>query len=116
MSLNERSSSSSSQFTILALTRSKSSPPAVALAAMPGVTVLEGDLDHPAEIFEAALRGGPLDGVFSVQVRIRADPKLAMEMEVRQGSQLADWAATLGAHLVFSGTDFLDMDDTGIWM
>ena len=82
-------------FRILAVTRSKNSKAAQSLAAEPNVSVIEGDLDNPAALFQSA---GPIWGVFSVQVISKAEEK--------QGKDLIDAAIANGvSHFVYASGD-----------
>lgn len=58
-------------YQILAVTRNTQSPSAQKLSQKyPNITLVQGDLDHPAELFKKAqgLSPKPISSVFSVQV------------------------------------------------
>jgi len=74
---------------VIAVTRSKDSAGARALAARPNVSVIQGNLDDCDAIFKQA---GDVWGVFSVQVPSNSDAKA----EERQGKALIDAAAANG--------------------
>jgi uncharacterized protein YbjT (DUF2867 family) len=65
--------SKNAPFQILAVTRNTQSPSAQKLSQQSSkISLVQGDLDHPAELFKTAqgLATGPIWGVFSVQVCI----------------------------------------------
>lgn len=83
------------------------------------MTIIQGDLSDIPAIIQSATADGPIHGVFSVLpplVDPTASPDEARAREETAGKELADWAKKLGAYLVYSGTDFFDMEDTGLWM
>ncbi|ORY30365.1 hypothetical protein BCR39DRAFT_529465 [Naematelia encephala] len=89
-------------FKILALTRNPSSDAAKALTTLPGVQVIQGDLDDPEPIFSAH----KLDGVFSVQ-------DYAAKDEAKQGIAIVDLSVKYKiGQLVYTGVDFAGQENT----
>lgn len=85
-------------FQIIAVTRSIASKSAQALVSKPNVSLVEGDLDNPAAIFQQL---GPVWGVFSVQV---SSPHSSAE-EI-QGTALIGAAIAHGVkHIVYTSGD-----------
>jgi len=89
------------KFEILAVTRNPDSGSAKALAKLPNVKLVKGDLDDAPAIFVAA---GHVDAVFSVQIAVGngATP----DTEERQGKALADAAENANVkHFVYTSVD-----------
>jgi len=85
-------------FHLVALTRKASAPKAQALAKIPNVSVLEGDLDDCDAIFKGQ---EPFHGVFGVTTPFKSEA-----IEERQGKALVDAAAANGVkHFVFTSAD-----------
>lgn len=85
-------------FTIVAVTRSMKSRSAQSLASHSNISIVEGDLDDVAAIFEKMTNIGPVWGVFSVQI---AAP--GTNTEEKQGRSLVDAAIVNGVcHFVYS--------------
>lgn len=83
-------------FHLIAVTRDVTSSKARKLASRPGVSVIQGDLSHAADLFEAA--GVPVWGVYSVQTN--------SPTEEQQGKALVDAAVAHGvARFVYSSGD-----------
>ena len=97
---------SSPAFDILALTRSLTSKGALALAAISGVKLVQGDLSDPAAIFaRPELKG--VYGLVSIQP--------LGEDEEKQGKALVDEAVRAGVRqVVYHSVDFGGLDDTHI--
>ncbi|CEH13861.1 NMRA-LIKE FAMILY DOMAIN-CONTAINING PROTEIN 1 [Ceraceosorus bombacis] len=107
------SASTDPTFKVLAVTRSASSSKAKAFAKLPGVEILESEYDA-AKVFEKALKGGPVYGVFSVQQSFD-NPNGGVKGETEQGIQVADEAAKAGVqHLIYSSVDFGGLAKTDI--
>ncbi|KAJ5490603.1 Peptidase C12 ubiquitin carboxyl-terminal hydrolase 1 [Penicillium expansum] len=91
-------------FKILAVTRDANSASAKKLAQKsPNITLIQGNLDHPAAIFENVKRqtSTPVWGVFSVQT---ANPR--NDDERRQGMALIDESVKQGVkYFVYSSVD-----------
>ncbi|KAH8754524.1 hypothetical protein F5883DRAFT_687855 [Diaporthe sp. PMI_573] len=84
-----------SSFAIAAVTRDAASSRAQRLAALPNVTVIQGEMSNPEDIFRQA---GPVWAVFSVQTNTEA--------EEQQGKAVVDAAVLNGAqHFVYSSAD-----------
>ncbi|KAF5022841.1 hypothetical protein F66182_5135, partial [Fusarium sp. NRRL 66182] len=98
----------SSDFLILAATRSKDSAGAKRLAAKSSnIKLVEGDLDSIPALFSAAKEAAstvPLWGVYSVQLSMGKG--VTLEGEVQQGKGLVDQAIKAGIHhFVYSSVD-----------
>lgn len=93
-------------FEILALTRSTSSPSAAKLEkAYPNVKLLQGDQDDAPAIFEAAkeLTSNPIWGVFNVQAKVAGPDKTIEEV---QGKAMIDASLAAGVQFfVYSSVD-----------
>ncbi|CAI7569121.1 unnamed protein product [Penicillium pancosmium] len=91
-------------YQILAVTRNTQSPSAQKLIQKyPDITLVQGDLDHPAELFTKAqsLSSRPISSVFSVQLAIGNTSS-----EESQGKNLVDEALKHGVkHFVYSSAD-----------
>ncbi|KAJ5982982.1 hypothetical protein N7481_005081 [Penicillium waksmanii] len=91
-------------YQILAVTRNTQSPSAQKLIQKyPDITIVQGDLDHPAELFKKAqsLSPKPITSVFSVQLAIGNTSS-----EESQGKNLVDEALKHGVkHFVYSSAD-----------
>jgi uncharacterized protein YbjT (DUF2867 family) len=103
---------SSSQYTLLAVTRKASSPSALKLTEKyPNVKIVEGDLNDVPALFtsaqdalKAAGKEPKIWGVYSVQVSM--GPGVTVETEVVQGNALIDESIEHGvAHFVYSSVD-----------
>ena len=93
--LLESKAKGDNNFNIIAVTRSTKSFSVQSLASNPSISVIEGDLDYPAAIFE---KSGPVWGVYSVQI---ASP--GTDTEEKQGRGLIDAAIINGvSHFVYS--------------
>ncbi|KAE8154462.1 hypothetical protein BDV25DRAFT_147719 [Aspergillus avenaceus] len=92
---------------ILAVTRNPQSPSAKKLAQKSDkIKLVQGDLDHPAGIFESAKKASqlPVWGVFSVQTPFAKGESL--ESEERQGKALIDEAIKQHVqHFVYTSVD-----------
>lgn len=98
------------RFAILGCTRDASSAKAAALAALPGVTLLETPYEAAALFAKAQQHGQRIDGVFSVQ--LSADT--TFEAEVALGCAMADEAAKAHVGLfVYASVQRGDVDKTG---
>jgi phosphoribosylanthranilate isomerase len=79
--------SNSPTFKIYALTRNPTSRSAQSLSSKPNVELVQGDLDHPKEVFEQIAKKGGEDGkvwgVFSVQTSVGKGQ--SVEKEEKQG-------------------------------
>jgi uncharacterized protein YbjT (DUF2867 family) len=92
-------STSAQAFNIIAVTRSKNSRSAQNILSHPNVSLVEGDLDNPAAIFQQV--SSPVYGVFSVQI---ASP--GSDREEKQGKALIDAALANGVqHFVYASGD-----------
>lgn len=92
---NLLASPAASTFKIIAVTRDPATGGAQRLAALPGVSVIQGDLSDVPALFE---RAGPVWGVFSVQVNSDA--------EDAQARAMVDAAVANGAqHFVYGSGD-----------
>ena len=105
---NILSSSSHDDFTILAVTRTATSPSATTLASKsPRIKLIQGNLDDCPAIFTEALKATgnkPIWGVFSVQIAF--GDGATQEQEMRQGKALVDAAvANRVFHFVYSSVD-----------
>ncbi|KAH7121259.1 NmrA-like family protein [Dendryphion nanum] len=93
-------------FEILALTRSASSPAAAKLErTYPQVKLLEGDQDDVPAIFDAAkkLTANPIWGVFNVQAKVTGPDK---SIEEAQGKAMIDGSLAAGVQFfVYSSVD-----------
>ncbi|KAJ5301517.1 hypothetical protein PENANT_c002G06531 [Penicillium antarcticum] len=96
--------SKNAPFQILAVTRNIQSPSAQKLLQQSSkISLVQGDLNHPAELFKKAssLSEGPIWGVFSVQVAIGNGSS-----EEPQGKSLIDESIKNGVkHFVYSSVD-----------
>ena len=93
---------------VRALVRNHLSPAAIALAQA-GVEFVQGDLDDPASV-ESAMHGSY--GVFSVQrSEYPGQSDFTVADEIRQGTLLADLAASLGVeHFVYTSVGGVERD------
>lgn len=88
-------STQASSLKIIGVTRDSNSPGALRLAALPGVSVVEGDMSDMPAIFA---KTGPVWGVYSVQVN--------SQDEERCGKAVVDAAVANGVqHFVYSSGD-----------
>ncbi|PWN97503.1 NAD(P)-binding protein [Tilletiopsis washingtonensis] len=109
--LAAHNSAEHTRFAVLGCTRDASSAKASALAALPGVTLLETPYDAAALFAKAQQHGQRLDGVFSVQ--LSADT--TFEAEVALGCAMADEAAKAHVGLfVYASVQRGDVDKTDI--
>jgi uncharacterized protein YbjT (DUF2867 family) len=96
--------SKNAPFQILAVTRNIQSPSAQKLLQQSSkISLVQGDLDHPAELFKNArdLTSEPIWGVFSVQVAIGNGAS-----EEPQGKSIIDESIKHGVkHFVYSSVD-----------
>jgi uncharacterized protein YbjT (DUF2867 family) len=104
--------SSSTEYTLLAVTRDATSTSAKRiLERYPAVKLVQGDLDNVQSLFaaaKAALKDAGVPeqiwGVYSVQVSM--GPGVTMESEVKQGNELIDESIKEGVtHFVYSSVD-----------
>lgn len=95
------------------MTRDTKSANAQKLLSLPGVQLLQGDLNKPYALFAEA--GGDVYGVFSVQMSLD-NPDKGLVGELRQGRELARAAKEHGkvALFVYSGIDRGPFDQTDI--
>ncbi|KAH7120985.1 NmrA family protein [Dendryphion nanum] len=105
-------SSTSSQFTLLAVTRNASSASAQKLAnRYPSVKIVQGDLNDTPALFSAAKsalreanKPDQIWGVYSVQISL--GPGITVESEISQGKALIDESAKQGVkHFVYSSVE-----------
>ncbi|KAK7055748.1 NmrA domain-containing protein [Favolaschia claudopus] len=90
-------------WTILAQTRSTSSSKSAALAALPGVHLIEGSPSSPEALFSAS--PAPVYAVYSVQLGL--DNPGGLDAEVREAQLLADASAKHGVrHFIYAGANF----------
>lgn len=103
---------SSSEYTLLAVTRNASSASAQhILASYPNVQLVQGDLNNVPALFSAAKdilqstdKAPQIWGVYSVQVSM--GPGVTVENEVKQGTSLIDESLKEGVtHFVYSSVD-----------
>lgn len=91
-------------FHILALTRRSTSKSAQTLAANPKITVIEGDIHDPGQIFSKAGGVGSVWGVFCVT--IPSMKKDVEEKEMKQGKDLIDAAVAHDVkHFIYTSVD-----------
>ncbi|WWD16315.1 hypothetical protein CI109_100741 [Kwoniella shandongensis] len=84
---------------IFGITRDPSSDKALAVAALPNVTLVKGNLSSVEDITAIYEKYGPFDGAFSIQETFIPD-------EVEQGSTFADLAVKYGVkRFVYTGGD-----------
>lgn len=98
---------SASSFTILAVTRSPTSPSAGKLASKsPAIKLVEGDLNDVPALFASAGRvhKAPIWGVYSVQISQGKD--VTFDGEIAQGKALIDESLKQGVkHFVYSSVE-----------